>query len=285
MGNPTENELIARQFDTLRGGHEERSLHVIAATYLSHVHALVVEQYEAGYLGDLEQLEKMSPITPSRIRLVDVASSEFAQFVRRFVVSECRYGLFTTAHGKRNELRLHVLAHRAVAKIVNRWPTAPNERYGEIVLDYLNTAKEIQQLELIYEAEPTRRNRRLLDDALGRFEAEKRDARLSYESLAESQSLLESKGYSVAGSMLLGPTDHMSRLEILSAEPQADEMTRRLAREFLDEVRVRFERWLRALATQEAGALTHMPELYVSGVENLEALAKMFSDSSPDGSS
>ena len=278
MGNSTENELIARQFDTLRGKHEKRWVHAIAAPYLSHVHALVVGQYEAGYLGDLEYLEKTSPITPSHIRLVDVASSEFAQFVRRFVVSECRYGLFTAAHGQRNESRLHVLAHRAVVEIVNRWPTAPDERYDEIVLDYLDTAKDIEQLERRYQIEPTSHLRRLLDDAYERFEAGKRDARRIYESVAESQFLTESKGYSVAGSILLGPTDHMSRLEMLSAEPQADETTRRLARAFLGEVRVRFERWLSALAAQEAGALTHMPELYVSGVENLEDLAKMFGD-------
>jgi len=278
VGNSTENELIARQFDTLRGKHEKRWVHAIAAPYLSHVHALVVGQNEAGYLGDLEHLEKTSPITPSHIRLVDVASSEFAQFVRRFVVSECRYGLFTAAHGQRNESRLHVLAHRAVVEIVNRWPTAWDERSDELVLNYLDTAKDIEQLEYRYGAEPTSHNRRLLDDALERFEAEKLEARNIYRQVSESQFRTESKGYSVAGSILLGPNDHMSRLEILSAEPRADEITRRLARAFLDEVRVRFERWLGALASQEAGALTHMPALYISGVEGLEGLAKMFGD-------
>ena len=272
MGNSTENELIARQFDTLRGKNEKRWLHAIAAPYLSHVHALMVGQYEAGYLGDIELLEKTSPITPSNIRLVDVASSEFAQFVRRFVVGECRYGLFP------DKLRLHVLAERAVVGIVNRWPTARDELYDEIVLDYLDTAKDIEQLEHRYGAEPTSHNRRLLDDALERFEAEKLEARNIYRQVSESQFRTESKGYSVAGSILLGPNDHMSRLEILSAEPRADEITRRLARAFLDEVRVRFERWLGALASQEAGALTHMPALYISGVEGLEGLAKMFGD-------
>jgi len=276
MGNPTENGLIARQFDTLRREHEQRWLHAIAAPYLSHVHALVVGQEEAGYLGDLEQIGKTSPRTPSRVRLVDVASSEFAQFVRRFVVGECRYGLFTAANGERNELRLHVLAHRAVVEIVDRWPTAQDELYDEIVLDYLDTAKDIEQLEQLCEVEPTSRNRRLLEDARERLEADWRDANNIYENLGETQFLTETKGYSVAGSILLGPTDHMSRLEMLSAEPQADEITRRLAREFLGEVRVRFERWLRALAGLPAGALTDMPFLYVSGVENLELLGAIF---------
>ena len=269
MGNSTENQLIARQLDALRGEHGERWLHAIAAPYLSHVHALMVGQNEAGYLGDLEQLEKTSPITPSNIRLVDVASSEFAQFVRRFVVGECRYGFS-------HRFRLDVLAERAVVGIVNRWPTA---QYGQdgTVLENLDTAKHVEHLERLYEAEPTSSHRRLLADARKRSKAAKRDARLAYQSVVESQFRTESKGYSVAGSILLGPTDHMSRLEILSAE-DVDGMHGGLARAFLDEVRVRFERWLSALAAQEAGALTHNPALYVSGVESLEGLAKMFGD-------
>jgi len=270
VGNSTENELIARQLDALRGEHGERWLHAIAAPYLSHVHALMVGQPEAGYLGDLEHLEKMSPITPSNIRLVDVASSEFAQFVRRFVVGECRYGFS-------HEFRLHVLAERAVVGIVNRFPTA---FYGQDTpfLKYLDTAGFVENLERLYEANPTRGNRRLLDEARMRFEAEEYDARNVHSWVAWAQFFTERYGYSVAGSILLGPNDHMSRLEILSADREADGMLGRLARTFLDEVRVRFERWLRALAAQEAGALTHNPALYVSGVENLEDLAKMFGD-------